>query len=172
MAMSTHTLLTSLFRYKAWADNGLMASLAELGADRPLDGVDTALHLLHHAHIVDRIFVANLQRQPHGYRATETPDLPPTAALFDAIGETDRWFVDYVERLAEDDAGESIEFLFTDGSPGRMSREEMLGHVLAHGSYHRGEIGRILTHLTGSSPRDTFTGFLHEAEPERRERAR
>ena len=154
MAMSTHTLLTSLFRYKAWADNGLMASLAELGADRPLDGVDTALHLLHHAHIVDRIFVANLQRQPHGYRATETPDLPPRAALF------------------EDDAGESIEFLFTDGSPGRMSREEMLGHVLAHGSYHRGEIGRILTQLTGSSPRDTFTGFLHETEPERRVRAR
>lgn len=170
--MSTHTLLTSLFRYKAWADNGLMASLAELGADRPLDGVDTALHLLHHAHIVDRIFVANLQRQPHGYRATETPDLPAREALFDAIGETDRWFVGYVERLEPLDAREPVEFLFTDGSPGRMSREEMLAHVIAHASYHRGEIGRILTQLTGSSPRDTFTGFLHETEPERRVRAR
>ncbi len=65
---------------------------------------------------------------------------------------------------------EPLEFRFTDGTPGRMTRAEMPAHVVAHAGYHRGEVGQILTVLTSSSPRDTFTGFLHEAEPARRVR--
>ena len=166
--MNTRSLLTSLVRYKAWADEQLIAGLAELGPDCPPDDAATALGLLNHVHIVDRIFVANLQGRPHGLRATGSPETPPRDALFEAVRETDRWLVAYVERLDTCAAGEAIDFRFTDGSPGRMSREEMLAHVAAHGGYHRGEIGRILTRLTGRSPRDTFTGYLHEAEPERR----
>ena len=39
---------------------------------------------------------------------------------------------------------EVIEFTFTDGDAGRMSREEMLLHVVSHGAYHRGNIGQVL----------------------------
>ena len=85
--------------------------------------------------------------------------------------ETDRWYIDYVARLNPQELEESIEFTFTDGAPGRMSREEMLAHVATHAGYHRGEVGRILTRLTGSSPPDTFTGYLHQAEPARRARS-
>jgi uncharacterized damage-inducible protein DinB len=84
--------------------------------------------------------------------------------------ETDRWYVDYVARLSAKDLAETIDFAFTDGAPGQMSREEMFGHVIAHCSYHRGEVGRIMTRQTGSSPPDTFTGYLHQAAPTRRRR--
>jgi uncharacterized damage-inducible protein DinB len=172
--MSTATLLTTLLRHKAWADDGLIAGLAAIGDDASsdeFDELDTALRLLHHAHIVDRIFVAHMQRVGHGYRATEADETPPPEALFDAIRQTDRWLVDYAARLDELDPEEPIAFRFTDGTAGTMSRAEMLAHLVAHGGYHRGEIGRILTRLTGSSPRDTLTGYLHEAEPARREHA-
>ncbi|SEM16672.1 Uncharacterized damage-inducible protein DinB (forms a four-helix bundle) [Variovorax sp. YR750] len=166
--MSTQTLLASLFRYKAWADEGLLAGLADLAGKAPPDDYRTALRVFNHAAIVDRIFVANVQRTAHAFTATGAPEPPPLEALADAVRETDRWYLDYVSRLSPQELEESIEFTFTDGAPGRMSREEMLGHVVAHAGYHRGEVGRIMTRLTGSSPPDTFTGYLHQAEPARR----
>ena len=61
--------------------------------------------------------------------------------------------------------------MFTDGQPGRMSREEMLAHVATHGSYHRGAVGRIMAQVAVPPPRDIFTVFLHQSEPRRRARA-
>lgn len=166
--MSTATLLTTLLRHKAWADEELIAGLSEAGFDASSDEIDTALRLLHHAHVVDRIFVAHLQRVGHGYAATEADEAPPREALFEAVRQTDRWLVDHAAGLVESEPDEPIPFHFTDGTGGTMSRAEMLAHLVAHGGYHRGEIGRILTQLTGSSPRDTLTGYLHEVEPSRR----
>ncbi|BEP40306.1 DinB family protein [Variovorax sp. V15] len=168
--MSTQTLLASLFRYKAWADEGLLVALADLAANGPADEYRTAARVFNHGFIVDRIFVANVQRKAHGHTATGAPEPPPLETLAEAVQETDRWYIDYVARLNPRELEEGIEFTFTDGAPGRMSREEMLAHVATHAGYHRGEVGRILTRLTGSSPPDTFTGFLHRAEPARRER--
>ncbi len=168
--MSTQTLLASLFRYKAWADEGLLAGLASLEASGPTDEYRAAARVFNHACIVDRIFVANVQRLPHGHTATGASEPPPLQALAEAVRETDRWYVDYVARLGPREFEEHIDFSFTDGAAGRMSREEMLAHVATHAGYHRGEVGRILTRLTGSSPPDTFTGFLHRTEPDRRAR--
>ena len=166
--MSAQALLISLFRYKAWADEGLITGLAKLDEGSSRDEYYTAVGILNHAHIVDRIFVANLQRVRHAYTKTGTAEVPKLEDLSRAIKETDQWYIEYLERLGETEFTEAIEFLFTDGMPGRMSREEMLGHVITHAGYHRGEVGRILTQLTASSPRDTFTGYLHEVEPARR----
>ena len=169
--MSTQTLLASLFRYKAWADEGLLASLADLAKTGPPDEYRAAVRVFNHACIVDRIFVANVQRMAHAYTATGADETPSLEALTQAVRETDRWYVDYVARLSPLELEESIEFTFTEGTPGRMSREEMLAHVATHAGYHRGEVGRIMTRLTGASPPDTFTGYLHQAEPARRARS-
>jgi uncharacterized damage-inducible protein DinB len=165
--MSALTLLSSLFRYKAWADEGLIVGLRDLAYDRPDGEGDTATCIFGHAHIVDKIFEAHLQQVRHGYATTGTVDVPNLEELAQSVRETDQWYIAYVESLTSLELGETVEFTFTDGSPGRMSREEILGHVIAHGGYHRGEVGRILTQLTASSPRDTFTGYLHEVEPAR-----
>jgi uncharacterized damage-inducible protein DinB len=42
-----------------------------------------------------------------------------------------------------------------------MSVGEILMHLITHGSYHRGMIGRILSEEKVSPPRDILTGFLH-----------
>ncbi|MNE58580.1 DinB family protein [compost metagenome] len=61
-----------------------------------------------------------------------------------------------------------ISFNFVDGDKGQMSREEMLLHLVTHGGYHRGAIGRILVQCGITPPRDTLTAFLHRSEPGRR----
>ena len=44
----------------------------------------------------------------------------------------------------------------------------MLTHVVLHGGYHRGEIGRMLAGIALSPPWDTYAVHLHRAEPARR----
>jgi uncharacterized damage-inducible protein DinB len=63
---------------------------------------------------------------------------------------------------------ESIDFAFTDGDRGRMTRAEMLAHVITHSGYHRGEIGRLLPETNAVGARDIFTGYLHRSDPSRR----
>lgn len=168
--MSTSKLLTSLFQYKAWANRELFEALKGLDADAHPAERHTAIRLLNHIHVVDCIFAANLQRARHGYTATNTPETPTLEALHAAVQETDRWYLEYVAALSPQELGEDIEFAFVDGALGRMSREEMLAHVITHGGYHRGAVGRIMAQLSIAPPRDIFTVFLHTAEPARRER--
>lgn len=168
--MSTSKLLTSLFQYKAWANQELFEALKGLDADAHPAERHTAIRLLNHIYVVDRIFVANLQRERHAYTATNTTETPTLEALHAAVQETDRWYLEYAVALSPQELSENIEFSFVDGAPGRMSREEMLAHVVTHGGYHRGAVGRIMAQLSITPPRDIFTVFLHTAEPARRER--
>jgi uncharacterized damage-inducible protein DinB len=167
--MTTQSLLTSLFQYKAWANDRLLAAIAAMDGEALEAERRAAALILNHAHIVDRIFAAHLQRLEHGYSNNEPDDAPPLDALSAAIRDTDRWYVDYAARLGPDALAEVIAFNFTDGKPGRMSCEEMLAHVIAHGGYHRGQVGQILSQMPiglrrESVFRDTFTSYLHRPE--------
>lgn len=166
--MSSKTLLLSLFRYKSWADDELLALLAEIESELPGEQLGAILETINHAYVVDSIFASNIEKKKHAYRDTGTSSTPTLAELSAAITETDRWYLRYVEELKPEELAETIPFTFTSGSPGQMSREEMLAHVITHGGYHRGEVGRIVAQLSKPTSPDTFTGYLHQAEPGRR----
>ncbi|MGY2050118.1 DinB family protein [Methylobacterium sp. JK268] len=164
--MSAQALLLTLFRYKESADAELIAAVSTLdAADRD---VATALRILHHNHIIDRIFAANLQRRDHGYRTDWSEESPPVHRLAAEVAEINRWYVAYLSRATAEDLSESVDFRFSDGGHGRMSREEMLAHVVTHGGYHRGEVGRLLPTIGETKRRDVFAGYLHRVEPDRR----
>lgn len=118
--------------------------------------------------MVDAIFKGNLLGEPHGFSATNTPETPTLAALRSAIGKLDAWYLDYVASLSQADGEAVLSFNFVDGDKGQMSRAEMLLHLVTHGGYHRGAIGRLLVQCGITPPRDTLTAFLHRNEPERR----
>ena len=167
--MSTKRLLSSLFQNKAWANEELFTALRSVDATNSPTERHTAIRILNHTYVVDRIFAANLQQSSHEYTATNTPETPTLDDLYQAVKITDRWYQDYVSELNDEQLGETLRFTFVDGDSGRMSREEMLLHIATHGSYHRGAVGAILTRLAIAPPRDIFTRFLHESEPERRQ---
>jgi uncharacterized damage-inducible protein DinB len=162
------TLLLSLFKYKAWADDELVAGLHKLDAETHATERHGALRLLNHIHVVDCIFAAHLSGMPHDHTATNTPETPTLQALCVAVARTDRWYVEHVATLSPQQLGERLHFSFTDGAAGCMSRGEMLAHVATHGGYHRGAVGRIMAQAGVPPPRDIFTVFLHQAEPARR----
>ncbi len=166
--MATHSILPSLFNYKRWADTELLAAVGAMDAAAHADAKHTATRILNHIHTVDKIFAANVQAQKHAFTATNTPDTPSLEDLSWNTLETDRWWQDYVAALTEGDLAQSIHFIFTDGDAGTMTREEMLHHLLAHGAYHRGAVGRLVAQTGAAPPRDLFTKFLHSTEPARR----
>lgn len=169
--MSASSLLQSLFSYKAWANEELFASLAQVDAEAHKSERHAAIRLLNHIYVVDRIFAAHLSGQAHSYTASNTPETPTLEELLAAVRESDRWYIEHVASLSAEALAERLSFAFTDGDRGSMSREEMLVHVSTHGAYHRGAVGRIMAQVGTPPPRDLLTRFLHQSEPERREQA-
>jgi uncharacterized damage-inducible protein DinB len=169
--MSTDNPLHMLFRQKAWANGDLFAALATIDSNTQAEARHTAIRLLNHVFTVDQIFRGHLSGVAHGHTATNTIDTPTLEGLQESVQALDNWYVNYVATTPSAALAEEIEFTFTDGKPGRMSRSEMLHHVILHGSYHRGAVGRIIVQAGGPPLPDSITSFLHKTEPERRQRA-
>lgn len=164
-----HDTLHRLFRYKAWADDELLSALRRLGGDSPI--IPLAIKALSHSYVVDRIFAAHLRRADHGYSSANLADLPTLDALSADIRASDREYIDYVAGLDRDALAERIDFTFTDGAPGRMSREEMLMHVITHGVGHRGQVSAVMLLNSAAPAKDGFTTYLHKTEASTRRRA-
>jgi uncharacterized damage-inducible protein DinB len=163
------TTLERLFRFKAWANDELLTALARLGDASPVTTL--AKRALCHSYRVDQIFAAHLRRKTHAYTSANPSEMPALEDLFAEIRKSDRDYLDYVSALDRDQLAERIDFVFTDGAPGRMSREEMLMHVVTHGIGHRGQVSAVM--LLNSLPpaKDGVTTYLHEAEASTRRRA-
>jgi uncharacterized damage-inducible protein DinB len=163
--------LGTLFRYKAWADAELMTLLCQ-----PVDTLNEAgqaqhhqaLRLMNHIHVVDRIFIAHLTGQAHTYTATNTPDTPTPEQLSWDMADTAAWLLDFANHTTPAGLNERVPFTFTDGDHGNMTHLEMLLHLHAHGTYHRGQVSQILKTAGLVPPRELLTRMLHAQEPERR----
>jgi uncharacterized damage-inducible protein DinB len=160
-----------MFSYKAWANEDLFALMQTVDeATHPTER-HNCIRLLNHIYVVDRIFAAHLTRSTHEYTATNTKETPTLNELTTAVVQSDRWYVDFVSSLDGKALERQIEFVFTDGKNARMSRAEMLMHIMTHGNYHRGAVGRMLLQIGITPPPDSMTTFLHRTEPQRRERS-
>ena len=163
-----HDTLQHLFRYKAWANDELLSELARLGSESPITGL--AIKALSHSYIVDQIFAAQMRRKAHTYASANLSEMPTLEDLSADIRRSDREYVDYVSTLDRDQLAERIDFAFTDGASGRMSREEMLMHVITHGIGHRGQVSAVMLLNSVPPAKDGFTTYLHEAEASTRRR--
>jgi uncharacterized damage-inducible protein DinB len=167
--MSEMSLLSSFFHYQAWANEELLDSIGQLDPIRHDKERHVSIRLMNHSLVVGRIFAAHLTGRDHGFTADNTPDTPPLAELRAAVIASDQWYLRYLETITLDLLSEPLPFVFTDGDKGCMSRQEMLTHVVTHGGYHRGEIGRLLAQLSMTPPWDTFAVYLHRNDPSRRQ---
>lgn len=161
-------LLLRLLRHKAWANAMLLDAFAALGDAHPATGLTA--RALAHTHVVDRIFLAHLRGERHGYASANPAQVPAWEALASDIRATDQALLAYAATLDEAAMAERLRFTFTDGAPGCMSRAEMLMHLVTHGAGHRGQVSAVqLLHGLVPEP-NGFTTWLHAAEPAERGR--
>jgi uncharacterized damage-inducible protein DinB len=160
--------LSTLLRYQTWANGAFFDKLEGLDPVRHQTELHQTMRLMNHAYVVAEIFAAHLSGNTHAYKSDNTDETPVLADLRAKVAASDQWYLGYTRRVTSAQLAENIAFSFTDGDKGYMSLEEMITHVVLHGGYHRGEVGRILTQLSVETPWDTFAVFLHRDEPTRR----
>lgn len=164
-------LLLNALQYKHWSDQRILEAVRACAM--PVSGhQNTASRFmfqqLHHMILVQELFRARLLHLEDPHLATNTIDLPALSELSERLLNNNDWLLAYAQQLDEQALHQMIPFTFVDGQKARMTRAEILFHLINHGTYHRGAIGHALDLSGGQRPADTFTVFIHAAEPYRR----
>lgn len=162
-------LLANAFQYKKWANSELLMFGEGQLSQLPEADATFFIRILNHTTVVDSLFISRILGEPEQYQADNTVETPSLAELRASMDKHDSWLVAYTESVTEQELQRIITFDFVDGSRGRLSVQEILLHLLTHGSNHRGMASRVLASNGLDRPSDTFTRYLHQVEPGRRE---
>lgn len=165
-------LLLDALRYKSWADRRTLDAVAGIDTKAFPSAMAFARQQLNHMVRVEEIFRARLLGAEEPHSTTNSDAVPELADLDRRLSASNEWLQSHVRSASPAQLQESIRFTFTDGKRGTLSREETVFHLVNHGSYHRGAIGHALDLANAGRPADTFTVFIHAAEPHRRSETR
>lgn len=142
--MKDKSYLRSLLEYNGWANAELYKKVFELPPEEVTAKRKTLLESIHlslnHLLAVDRMWVAHMQRRPHGIGELRARLYEDMNELWAARQEMDATLVDYLDSLEGDDLEEVVEYELIGGNRGSLSRAMCFTHLVTHGSYHRGWI--------------------------------
>ncbi|MBD8898206.1 DinB family protein [Rhodanobacter sp. DHG33] len=162
--------LHKMLRYRAWADRLTYEAVAGLPEGAATVSRATIfgnmLRTLSHTWVVDDIFRAHLQGQPHGYTSRNTPEPLPFDELWRRQQAMNAWYTEYTHGLTPEQAAEAVTFEFVGGGAGRMSREEIVLHVVNHATYHRGFVADMFYQVPAKPPTTDLPVFLRDVPPE------
>ncbi len=161
-------MLVKAYNFKRWADDRTLNAVGRIDSDAFADSLAFACQQLNHIVIVEELFKSRLigDSPPHG--STNTDPVPPLDDLARRLRSSNDWYLAYVATLEDGDGEQSVSFVFADGRRGAMTIEEILFHILTHGSYHRGSIAHALDLAGVAHPADGYGIYIHEKEPLRR----
>lgn len=158
--------LCMLTRYKAWADARLLSTIGTLSAEQlsaPQPIVfGSLIRTLNHVCAMDRVWRCHLLGEAHGLHSRNPEFCPPLGALMREQHALNAWFVDYSDALSAPAWDAQVDFEFIGGGTGRLSRAEILLHVVNHASYHRGHMADMLYRMQVSPPTTDLPVFLRE----------
>jgi uncharacterized damage-inducible protein DinB len=155
-------------RYKQWADSRTVEAMTLIDSERFPSEIAFARQQLNHMVRVEEVFRARLLGNAEPHSSSNSEVVPIFEELSKRLLESNDWLQTYAQSTPSEKLVEKIHFRFLDGKGGTMTREEVLFHLVNHGTYHRGAIGRALDLAGGLRPADTYTVFVHAVEPGRR----
>ncbi|WP_313248763.1 DinB family protein [Stenotrophomonas acidaminiphila] len=167
-ATASDTLFDDAFAYKRWAMQRTLEAIRAVDARAFPASVAFARQQLNHIVIVEELFRARLLGEAPPHAATNSARVPALEALAMRLEASDQWYAAHLAALAPAQWDQALRFRFADGRDGCMTRREILFHVLNHATYHRGAIGHALDLAGVPHPADTYTVFIHQAQPQRR----
>ncbi|MEN6669591.1 DinB family protein [Psychrobacter sp. B38] len=130
------------------------------------------VRILNHTAVVDSFFISRILGEADPFAADNTEETPTLIKLRQRMETNDSWLVNFTQTVSAAELARVISFQFIDGDFGQLTVEEILLHLLTHGSNHRGMASRVLASNSLERPKDTFTRYLHSAEPSRRQFAK
>jgi len=159
----SNDFLISLFEHKAWCNRRLAEALAATPADADRREMAVVLLTFEHTARVDRVFKAHLSGEAPDIGSVVAERPPKIADLAREMAELDAWYLAYVGRVSAAELETEVVFDFvSDPDQGRMTKAEMLAHVITHGASHRGAVGKMLERLQIPGASDMVTTFVRE----------
>jgi uncharacterized damage-inducible protein DinB len=155
-----------LTRYNAWSNKVMFDAVAKLPPGEAIKERQSLfrnmVHTLNHNYVIDRIWQGHLEGRPHGYEARNTKDHPPLDELWKQQQDVDAWYVAWSDKLSDADVDGMVRFELIGGTPGEMTRGEILLHILGHRHYHRGFVCDMLFQVPTRPPTMDLPVYLRE----------
>ncbi|AOK20063.1 hypothetical protein WT26_30130 [Burkholderia cepacia] len=99
--MDSNNLLFKMLHYQAWANDEMFEAMKGLDAGQYAEERQSALKLMNHCLVVNKIFAAHLVGDRHGFAADKTPETPKLNELRIEVAILDRWYLDYVKMATQ-----------------------------------------------------------------------
>ena len=150
--MADTAQLRRLVAYSQWANEKILSAIDGMTAEelaRPVDAYFGSLEKnLGHILLATRVWLAR-------WKGATPPSLQDRIATPwpDAYAATHTEFRTFVEALTDANAGRVVDYKNSRGKPFRMALDQLITHVVNHGTHHRAETGMLLERI-GRSPGD------------------
>lgn len=158
-------IIKTLLEYKAWANQLTFTALLKLPEDelykKRQTNFGTMMSTITHVFVVDDIFRHHLLGLQHDYLCRNTDEIISLSTLWDRQQKMDAWYEKYSDSLTPEILEKPIKFIFVGGGEGIMTPEEILLHVVNHGTYHRGFISDMMYQIPVCPVANDLSVFLN-----------
>jgi uncharacterized damage-inducible protein DinB len=145
-----------MLKAMTWADAQSLASLRQHPAAQA-----EALPLFAHVLAAEENWLARLETRAPRCSVWPTLSISECETL---AAEIDRGYQAYLEKLTESDMASVVHYRNTKGDEFANSVLDILTHAVIHGSYHRGQIARIIGRGGGQAPSTDYIIFVRSLE--------
>ena len=163
--ITTHTA-RMLTRYNAWANKLIFDAVGALpegeATKQRASLFKNMVHTLNHLYVIDLIWQAHLEGRDHGYTARNTPGHPELGELWSSQQAIDGWYTAWSDKISDGALDEKVSFTLIGGTPGVMTRGEILLHVVNHTAYHRGFVADLFYQVPARPPTTDLPVYLRE----------
>ena len=167
--MLTPQSARTLTRYNNWANQLIFDAVAALPpGEATLERKSlfkNMVHTLNHNYVIDLIWQAHLEGRAHGFTARNTPGHPPLDELWRSQQKLDRWYIEWSDAASASALDEEVGFTLIGGNRGRMSRGDIVLHIVNHTTYHRGFVADLFCQVPARPPTTDLPVYLGEISP-------
>ncbi|MCC3861917.1 DinB family protein [Pseudemcibacter aquimaris] len=167
--MNNASTIRQMVAYMAWADDVMLKNVEsipskEIIADRNAlfkNIAGTFDHIL----VVGEIFKAHLEGRPIPHNALRRQETLAFNEIAKGLRSINKSFVTLSNEWSQNELEEDIQFTFIDGKRGKMTRTNILMHLVNHATYHRGFISTLLYPIKSDGAANDLTVFLRDIWP-------
>lgn len=152
-----------LFKFDHWAGSlatQSVLSVPEANRDDPRFG--RALEILAHNQVAKRVWLDRIQGVP-GAEKTEWFPRWPVEECREKAKEIDEKWGAFLAQLGEADLDRDVTYNSSEGVGYTSTIDEILTHVVNHGTYHRGQVARLVTECGGGRAGTDYIAFSRRA---------
>jgi uncharacterized damage-inducible protein DinB len=140
------------FAYDEWANHEVLSVLKTSTKDTA-----RSLRLLAHIVSAERLWLERIRSQPQSLAVWPEFDLAQCEAQ---ISEVAGSWGEFLDTLTPADLGRQTHYKNSKGELWMSTVQDILGHVVLHSAYHRGQIAM---QMRGAGETPAYTDFIHAA---------